>query len=350
MAQQGTPPRRSARRGVSGRPVRPGGPGGPGGPGWPERPARTGRAPRPDHRDGHYENPWETGSFPADTDPDLPPWAGPGIYARQAGRRSGPPASPDPVRQPGGRPGEDGGGVRRRGRAAAARLRKSRRRVLIRGGAAVVVAVVIALVLILRQQHSPAPASSFVTALQPGEFRGVPSACSVVSPATLSHYLPGTPKVLKSISTAPESQCSYTVDARPVFRVLEVTVQALQPRVLAAGDGSATYNAIFSYFQARQALARPPKKAPLPRAQITQVTGLGQAALSAIQVSHSGGATMDLATVLARDRNALVTVTLEGQARGGGFGPVSIGQLRSGALAAARQALAAVTAGPVVSS
>ena len=52
------------------------------------------------------------------------------------------------------------------------------------------------------------------------------------------------------------------MDAKPLFRVLEVTTQAFQPRVLATGNGSATYNAIYSYFQLENGLASPPKKSP----------------------------------------------------------------------------------------
>jgi hypothetical protein len=213
----------------------------------------------------------------------------------------------------------------------------------------VLIAVVAAVVLILREQHAPAQAGGFVTTLQPGEFRTVPDACTGVGQAALSQNLPGRRKMLQSVSSPVESQCSFTVDAKPVFRVLEVTSQAFQPRVLATGNGSATYNAIYSYFQQRDALAKPPRKAPLPKARISRVAGLGQAALSALQVSRPGGATLDLVTVLIRERNVLITITLEGQASGAGYGPVSVAQLRAGALTVARQELAGVTAGPTVS-
>jgi len=52
--------------------------------------------------------------------------------------------------------------------------------------------------------------------------------------------------------------------------------------------------------------------------------------------------------VVARYHNVLVTASLEAQASGG-FGPVSIGELRAGALAVARQMMTAVQAIPPVS-
>ncbi len=337
MSQQGSPPRRS-RLAASGRSLRSGGSG------RTERSGRPGSVPRQDRRSDRQ--PWQSDPFPADTDPDLPPWAGPSIYASRPGRTQLRP--PEPEAGAAGPAGEDGGG-RRRGRAAAARLRKSRRKVLGRGAAAVVVAVAVAVGLLITNQHKPAPASDFITTLQPGEFRAVPGACTAVSAATLRQYLPGKPKVLQSIAGSAQSQCSFTVDVRPLFRVLEVTSQAFQPRVLAAGNGSATYNAIYSYLQLENGLASPPRKSPEPKARITQIAGLGQAGLSALQVSRAGGARMDLVTVLVRDRNAVLTITMQGQASGSGYGPESVSQLRAGALAVARQVLAGVIGGPTVS-
>jgi hypothetical protein len=341
VAQQGSPPRRSrlpagrsVRSGGSGRLARSGRPDS--GPGQDRRPRRSDRPDRSDRQ------PWQSDPFPADTDPDLPPWAGPGIYASRPGRRE--------LRPPEAEPPGEGRGRRRRGRAAAARLRKSRRKVLVRGAAAVIVAVAVAVGLLVHYRQKPAPVSDFITTLQAGEFSSVPSACHAVGPATLGQFLPGSRKILQSIASSTQSQCSFTVDAKPLFRVLEVTTQAFQPRVLAAGgNGSATYNAIYSYSQLENGLATPPKKSPLPKARISQLTGLGQAGLSALQVSRAGGARMDLVTVLVRDRNVLITITMQGQASGDGYGPAPVAQLQAGALAVARQALAGVAAGPTVS-
>jgi hypothetical protein len=343
VAQQGSPPGRSrmpagrsVRSGGSGRKARSGRPDS--GPGQDRRPRRSDRPDRADRQ------PWQSDPFPADTDPDLPPWAGPGIYASRPGRRELRPPEAEPDEPPG-----EGGGRRRRGRAAAARLRRSRRKVLVRGAAAVIVAVAVAVGLLVHYRQKPAPVSDFITALQAGEFRSVPSACHAVGPATLGQFLPGSRKILQSIASSTQSQCSFTVDAKPLFRVLEVTTQAFQPRVLATGNGSATYNAIYSYFQLENGLASPPKKTPLPKARISQLAGLGQAGLSALQVPRAGGTRMDVVTVLVRDRNVLITIALQGQASGDGYGPVSVTQLRTGALAVARQVLAGVAAGPTVS-
>jgi hypothetical protein len=338
VAEQGSPPRRSARLPASRGAGRSGGSG---------RPDRPGRSPRPDRYRSDRPR-WESDDFPADTDQDLPPWAGPSIYPNRPGRRELRPPDSEP-----GIPPDEGGG-RRRGRAAAARLRRSRRRVLAIGAGAVVIAVVAAAVLVIRQHHPPAQANALVSTLQPGEFRAVPDACRSVSAATLSQYLPGTSrKVTHSISTPTQNQCTFTVDVKPVFRVLEVTAQAYQPSGLASGNGSATNNATDNYGQLRLGLASPPRKTHQPKALISAVSGLGQAAFSALQVFHvTGEGKTDRVTVIVRDHNALISVQLQGldstRGAGGGFGPVSVSQLQAGALAAARQVVAAVVAGPTV--
>ena len=55
-----------------------------------------------------------------------------------------------------------------------------------------------------------------------------------------------------------------------------------------------------------------------------------------------GGDTTDEVTVVVRDRNVLITVTMQGQEHGGGFGPVPVATLRAGALAAAHEVLAGI--------
>ncbi|HEY2551010.1 MAG TPA: hypothetical protein VGI64_10585 [Streptosporangiaceae bacterium] len=375
MAQQGPPPRRPAWLPASGQPARSGGRGRPQDwpeqpeqpehewsdrPEWPDEPApdpltrrpdSRARQDRPRRRGDHSQ--WESDPFPED-EIESPPWAGPGIYPTGPGRRELRPPRPDtgPI---GGRTAQHtgtGGGSRRpgRGRAAAARLRKSRRRVLVSGTTAIVVAVAVAGGLLLFNRHKPAPQSDFITTLQPGEFRSVPNACEAPSAATLSQYLPGSPKKLLSISSPTQSQCSFTLDARPVFRVLQVTSEALQPRVLATGNGSATINAIYSYAQLQAGLAKPAKGSPLSKAQVSQLQGLGQEALSALQVSRKGKIRLEFVTVLIRNRNTLIKVTMEGQASGHGYGPVSASLLRRAGLAVATQALAQVSASPKVPS
>jgi hypothetical protein len=229
-------------------------------------------------------------------------------------------------------------------RAAAARGRKSRRR-LLAGTGLVVVAAVVVLGVLGKLPFQGAPSASagehLVTTFQPGELRSVPNTCRAVSSATLATYLPG--KAARVATQAPngsaESQCTWTVDHRPVYRVLEVTSQAYAPSLLASGDGSATNSAIDAYAQAEHALTDPAKTTHLPKAQLGAATGLGPEAFSALQVIRSGSDTTDLVTIVTRFRNVLVTVSLQGleHAGRGGYGPVSAAELRAGALAAARE-------------
>ncbi len=344
---QGVPPRRSAR--------------------LPERGRRgqsdeQGRRGRPERDGRSYPD-----AFDDQADEDLPPWAGMGIYptgpggrerrprAAEAddGRRAGPAGSAP--RQWSGPPDADEGEdraterrpARRQGRrAAAAKARKTRREILI-AGLVVVVGIVVVLGILgkLPFQSKPATAprnNGFVTTFQPGEFRTVPSACGVVSSATIGQYLPGkVAEVSQALGSSTESQCTWTLDTTHNFEVLTVTSQAYAPSLLATGDGSATFSAIDAYNNELQNLQHPVKKSKTPVAQIGTVVGLGSTAFSALQVFHQGGGNiMDEVTVVVRDRNAVITVTMQGQEHGGGFEPVPDATLRAGALAAAHEALA----------
>jgi hypothetical protein len=350
---QGVPPRRSRQSDDQGRHGRG------------ERPGR----PYPD-------------AFDDQADDDPPPWAGLGIYPTGPGgreRRPRPAEADDPragrtgsartasVRagstpsnwsgpqdtdedwapSEGGRGG--GGGVRRRSRrAAAARARRARREIVI-AGLAVVVGVVVVLGVLgkLPFQSKPSPASKgsgLVTTFQPGEFRSVPNACGMVSSATISQYLPGkVARVSQDLGSSTQSQCYWTLDAKPDFRVLSVTGEAFSPSLLASGDGSATFSAIDAYGTELQNLQHPAKKTKAPQAQIGVAVGLGTTAFTALQVFHQGGGDItDEVTVVVRDHNALIIVTMQGQEHGHGFGPVPDATLRAGGLAAAHEAIAAL--------
>ena len=194
-------------------------------------------------------------------------------------------------------------------------------------------------------QSKPASAShgsQFVTAFQPGEFHSVPNACGAVSSATISQFLPGkVARVSQALGSSVQSQCTWTLDAKPDFRVLTVTTQAYSPSLLASGNGSATFSAIDAYGDELQNLQHPAKKTKTPAALVGTVAGLGSVAFSALQVFHEGGGDItDEVTVVARDHNVLVIVTMQGQEHGGGFGPVPDATLRAGALAAAHEAIA----------
>jgi hypothetical protein len=212
----------------------------------------------------------------------------------------------------------------------------------------VVVAVIGGGTFLLLNRHSNAPPlpGQIVTSFLPGEFQAVPNACSAVSAATLDQYLPGkrTKVVPNSLDGQADSLCDWTLDARPLYRLLDVEAQAYAPNGLASGNGSATFAAIDAYRQAVAEKVSPPKASHLPKATLTTMRGFGSTAFSAFQVSGAGGDTTDLLTVVVRDRNLLITVVLEGldHSSTGGYGPVSPAQLTAGALAATRDILAQV--------
>jgi hypothetical protein len=303
--------------------------------GWPEEPAPRRR-------------PVDYGAQDQDLDEDLPPWAGLSVSPRRPPRdgrdRHAEQLPPD---------GDDGDlaepriGLPTR-RAIVTRARKARRRIYTWAGVAIAVAVIAA-----GAWHvfGPKPAavrhSNFVTTYQPGEFRSVPNACGVISAATLNQYLPGTrARAVSALGgSRTESQCTWTLDAKPLYRVLEVTAQSFAPSLLATGNGSATFSAIDSYGDTQQGLASPAKATHLPRATITGVPGLGNSAFRALQVIHASGDTTDLVTLVVRDRNALITVELQGlnHSHRSGYGPVSVPQLQAGTVAAAREVLAGLS-------
>ena len=236
--------------------------------------------------------------------------------------------------------------ARRRGRAAATRLRKSRRRVFRLGGMAIALCVIAAGITAIVTHHSPKPAL-YVTSLQRGEFKSVPDTCSSVSTSVLNQFLPGAGRTSTSeLATSTNSQCSFTVDAKPDFLVLEAEAEAYEPFAAATGDGSASANAQDNFALAQQGLIHPPKRSPLPVAQISKVTGLGQQAFMAFQDEHVSGIATDVVTLVIRERNVVITVSMSGQESGHGFGPVPVTTLQAGARAAAKQVLAKVLTQP----
>lgn len=354
MAQQGSSPRRPSRQ------LEPGHSG------------RYGRAPRPD-RIRRSERPGPTGwqaadPFGPDADAQIPSWAGPSAYSPRPTSTLRRPAvsgpddeeyydAPDRYRHAAGDPGElagtDGPGrVRRRGRAAATRLRKSRRRVYRWCGIAIVACVIAAGITAFVTHHTPKPAL-YVTSLQPGEFKSAPNACTSVSTTVLNQYLPGPGRTSSSEqSDSTDSQCSFTVDRKPLLLVLEVTAEAYQPFAAATAGGSppgsASANAQDNYALVRQDLTMPTKRSPVSAAEVTALPGTGQQAFVAVQHEHVKGIDSDLVTVVVRERNVLITVSESGQESGHGFGPVPVSNLEAGAEAAARDVLAKVRAEPAV--
>jgi len=240
----------------------------------------------------------------------------------------------DPVPQP----------ARPRGRQAAARARRNRRS-MYRWGSLLGVAVLVGVGVWFLVNGGSKPASTpapLITTFQAGEFRTVPNTCTAVTASTLGRYLPGSRTVASpsSLDGGQASLCSWTLDHRPLYRLLNVQVQAYSPNGLASGDGSATFAAMDGYTSAQQQKTSPPKATRLPKATITTIAGLGTKAFSALQVTRSAGIETQLMTVVVRDRNVVVTAVLQGNSGRGGYGPVSPDQLRAGAIAAARDVIA----------
>jgi len=271
------------------------------------------------------------GSYRPDRDEeDPPPWADlPPVR----------PATPADGNEDVPRPG---------GRAMRAAARRRRRWLVLAAVPVAAAGVVIAVVLLLPSGPGPAAVTpgTLITTFQPGELRQVPSACGVVPTATVRQYLPG--KVAQAsplpVNGAAESACNWTVDSPPVYRLMELNLLAYAPNGLASGDGSATFAAIDSYDSTLQGIADPAKNSPDPRATVTPLPGFGNQASSAMQVFHAGGAITDVATVLVRYHNVVVTVTLDGleHSNRGSYGPVSQSALSAAALAFARAAEASL--------
>jgi len=255
----------------------------------------------------------------------VPEWAGPDAQAED-----------DPPREPPRAPG---------GRAMRAAARR-RRRWLIMIASLVVVAGGVTAAIVLPGGPPPAPVvpGGLITTFQPGELQTVPSACGTVPAATVQQYLPGPVKQASPlpIDGTAGSACDWTIDHAPVYRLLELNLLAYAPSGLASGDGSATYAAIDAYSQDLQNLQDPPRHSADPRAVVTTVSGLGNEAFSATQVFRRGGAVTDVATVIVRYHNVVVTVTLNGleHSNRGTYGPVSMSSLSAAALAFAQAAAA----------
>ena len=137
------------------------------------------------------------------------------------------------------------------------------------------------------------------------------------------------------------SACNWTIDKPPLYRLMrQVSLNAYAPNGLASGNGSATRAATDAYDLAAGDLQAPPKGSPAARATVQVLSGFGDQAFSALQVFHVGGAVTDVATVMVRYHNVVVTVTLNGleHSNKGNYGPVSTTQLAAAAMAFARAA------------
>lgn len=259
-----------------------------------------------------------------------------------------------PSQSAGPRAGDDEGASRAQprglgGRALRAAARKRRRWYFMTGGLAVVAGTVLAVVLLVGGGPGPAAVTpgALITTFQLGELRQVPDACRSVPVSTVQQYLPGKAKVTAplQVNGTAESACNWTIDKAPVYRLVELNMLAYAPNGLASGDGSATFAAMDAYGSALRNMQTPPKRSPAPtKAAVTILSGFGNQAFRAMQVFHVGGAITDVATVVVRYHNAVVTVTLNGleHSNRGSYGPVSQSQLSAAALAFAQAAEAAL--------
>jgi hypothetical protein len=219
---------------------------------------------------------------------------------------------------------------------------------LIGGGGVIVVAIAVAVYFIFggNSGSSSVGFGSLVTTFLPGEIQTVPDACNVVSSATISQYMPGGQPDIAAppLNGGADSQCTWTLDDPPTYRVIEADVSAFSPSGLASGDGSATFAAIDAYASDLQTLKSPTAKSGQPKAVIADLAGLGNAAFSATQVFNVNGTTTDKATVIVRYHNVIVTAVVNGLqhavTKKGTYGPVSMSTLSAAAKQVATQAIA----------
>jgi len=236
--------------------------------------------------------------------------------------------------------------------------RRSRRRLLIAGGGAVAVVIALAVYFLTGSSGSSANLGlgSLVTQFLPGEVQTVPDACGTVPNATLSQYLPDSPKqAAPPLNSGTDSQCSWTMDDAPTYRVLEVQVEAYTPSALVAnsngtglvpeGNGSATYAAEAAFTSDDYNLVNPAAKSGQPAATVADISGMpggnGTSAFSATQVLSRGGAIFDEASVYVRYRNVIIIAFIEGLDHGSGakknYGPVAMSDLAAAAKTVATQ-------------
>ena len=235
--------------------------------------------------------------------------------------------------------------------------RRSRRRMLFAGGGVAVVVIAVAVYFLIGGSGNSANLGlgSLVTTFLPGEVESVPDACNAVPTATLSQYLPDSPKqAAPPLNSGTNSQCSWTMDDAPTYRVLEVQIEAYTPSALVAnsngtglvpaGNGSATYAAEAAFASYDYNLVHPAAKSGQPAATITDIPGMpggnDTSAFSATQVFDRGGAITDEATVYVRYRNVIIIAVMEGTDRSSGtkkYGPVAMSDLITPAQTIAKQ-------------
>jgi hypothetical protein len=223
--------------------------------------------------------------------------------------------------------------------------RRKRRRMLFAGSGAAIVAIGVAVYFLVGSGTSATPGfGNLITSFLPGELQTVPDACSTVPAATLNEYLNGTRKVAEPpLNTGADTECTWTLDNPPTYRVLEVQIEAYSPSAL-YGNGSATDAAELNYESFEQSYAKPGPKSGEPTAAVSDLSGMPggteSSSFLATQVFNREGAKTDVANVLVRYRNVIITVVVDGLDQSSGakkYGPVSMSDLSSVAQTVARQ-------------
>ena len=237
----------------------------------------------------------------------------------------------------------------RRGDDTPADARRRRRMWIIGGSAVAAIIIAVGAVLYVKVFRNNATGTvgfgALVTTFLPGEVQNVPNACQSVSQATLSQYLPGgqPSTAAPPLNGGQDSQCTWTLDSVPNYRVIEVDISAFSPSGLASGNGSATNAAIDAFANDLQALENPARNSEEPKATITSMSGLGDASFGATQVYNVNGATIDKATVYARYHNVIVTAVVNGTEHAvsskGTYGPVAMSTLAAAAQQVATEAV-----------
>jgi hypothetical protein len=225
--------------------------------------------------------------------------------------------------------------------------RRKRRRVLIGAGGAAAVVIAVAVYFLIGSGSGGSANLGFgslVTTFLPGELQTVPNACDTVPTAMLSEFLPGTLKQASPpLNTGANTECTWTLDSPPTYRVLQVQLVAYSPSAL-YGNGSATVVAEENYASSEQGFAKPGPKSGEPSATVTELSGMpggsDTSAFEATQVFSRNGATTDVADVLVRYRNVVVTVVVDGLDQASGakkYGPVAMSDLSTAAKTVARE-------------
>jgi hypothetical protein len=195
---------------------------------------------------------------------------------------------------------------------------RKRRRLLITGGGVVAVAIAVTIYLL---SGGPGAASlgfgGFVDKFLPGELQQVPDPCTAVPAATLNQALPGkTKEAAPPLNSGRSTECSWTLDSPPTYRVLDVQFQAYSPSGLASGNGSATFAAQDAFASFEEGYAKPGKQTGLMSAKVTDLSGMpggaDTSAFQATEVFDRGGATQDLAYVYVRYRNVIIRTMAQG--------------------------------------